>query len=200
MRFVVVMVMFVGVVRAGTPGPYDASLGAPGVVEPTPPAPPPARSRCGTGAYLEPSLMLGEFGILTRVGAGVLVRSCDTPLRAHFGFTAAVASHLGAAGIESELDIAIRDGVRGGLHVAAERTTESERDMFTVDLRLHLSDTLFASLGGYAVGAGIYDTPSRGLFTGVGFEGTPGAIVGGIELGAGAIFLGFILFALSHGG
>ena len=168
-------------------------------VEHEPPLEPPAS--CSTRLYLEPSLLVTQTrdpdpGLFTRVGAGVLVRSCDSPLQMRAGATTYFGA-VGDFGLGGELEaaIAVSTDARLGAHVAYESAYGGA--LYSADLRLHCCDgVMWLQVGGYhwsTFGQGV-----TGVAGGIGFESGPGAVLGGLELGIGGTFLLLLLQGLSH--
>jgi len=134
-------------------------------------------------------------GLFTRVASGVLLRSCDSPWLFRVGATAYIGA-VGQVGLGGELEaaIAVSPDARFGLHIALESGDDA---LYSADLRFHCcEERMWMQVGGYH-----WARPSggmNGVAGGVGFEGLPGAVLGGLELGIGGTIVLAILSGLSN--
>ncbi|HTR49534.1 MAG TPA: hypothetical protein VMJ10_02440 [Kofleriaceae bacterium] len=188
------------------------ALAQPGAAEPAT-ARPIAHDRCNVGPYLEPSLLVGGVStgeVLDRIALGVVVRNCDDAGRARLhvrlGVTAYVSEHSDGAGFEAEVSRRIADDLWLGLRLGRETVSEAvvgSGDMLSFGPRLHMKDAVYVELDALAVtgdnlsGSKYFEV---GVLGGIGFEGTPGAVIGGVEAGVAVILIGMVAVALSHPG
>ena len=180
-------------------GPATASpaLSTQGLVE---------AQHCGPRPYLEVSVLDMPGAAFrrgfNRAGAGVLLRNCTSPVQGHLGATAYI-GQIGQAGVglEGEVSDRMSSLIRVGGHAAVE--TAAGGMLLSIDLRLHIDDLVWLQAGMYrwsrwdeanAFSPGV----DIGFAAGLGVEGKPGAIIGGVELGLAAAYLMFVLTAF-HG-
>lgn len=177
MRFAMLLVLLATPVWAG-----DAA-----------PSPAPLRHACGIGVYLEPSLFYtygwprGSFSEpddwRDRLASGALIRPCGHDVQFRIGATLQFSDNFGGFGGEGELVLPITMHLRGGVRASVESTASALEPLTTVGLRLHIEDTAFVEVDFYHFNKFSDQWPGiSGLAFGVGLEGIPGAIAGGIEI------------------
>lgn len=160
----------------------------------------PPRGHCSSGLYLSPSFVVA-FGTrstaLHRLAAGVTIRSCSSPMVFSFGGTGFLGGPDGGGG-GGELEVSRWTGSaqRIGGHAALESLGNGGY-LASVDLRLHVEDVLWVGAG-VSGGRDQYGGRLIDGTIGVGVEGKPGAVVGAVELGVGAILVGVVLYSWSH--
>ena len=161
---------------------------------------------CHSRPYLEASVLDAPGAAFrrgfNRAGAGVLLRNCTSPVQGHLGATAYI-GQIGQAGVglEGEVSDRMSSLIRIGGHAAVE--TAAGGMLLSIDLRLHIDDLVWLQAGAYRWSR--WDEANAfppgvdiGFAAGLGVEGKPGAIIGGVELGLAAAYLVFGLIAF-HG-
>ena len=177
----------------------DPRLGPPSLSPVVVPTPPPHKA-CATRAYLEPLLLMlsdgGQPTVFNRIAAGVLLRSCTSPVQVRLGATTYI-GHIGqiGVGLETEASAEISDGFRLGFHLAYE--TGDGGAVESADLRLHIQDAAWVQVGSF--GWSRWNGVDSGVSAGLGFEGTPGALLGGVEAGLGGLLFLVVVASLSEG-